>query len=93
MSINVTHNQSIDLGFHPEVCLSHKYGCGDEGAAISLWLKIPECTMDTGIISSLQGLRTNQAAGLPSGAKVINTNFRIFTISKSVKSGRYKYNV
>ena len=54
MSLNGAHKQWIDLGFHPEVCLSNIYGCGDEGASISLWLKIPDCS-NTMFINNLQG--------------------------------------
>ena len=61
MSLNGTHRQWIDLGFHPEACLSQKYGCGDEGA-ISLWSKIPNCFFD-GIITTLQGFTGLQASG------------------------------
>ena len=63
MSLNATHRQWIDLGFHPEVCISHKYGCGDEGASIRVWLKIPDCMIRVGIVSSTKGLLTNNAAG------------------------------
>ena len=54
MSLNGAHRQWIDLGFHPEVCLSNKYGCGDEGASISFWLKIPDCSKSTILINNLQ---------------------------------------
>ena len=62
VSLNGTHRQSIDLGCHPEVCLANKYGCGDDGAAMSFWLKIPNCLFD-GIITTLQGFTGLQASG------------------------------
>ena len=54
MSLNGAHRQWIDLGFHPEVCLSNKYGCGDEGTAISLWLKTPDCDKTVIFMNTLQ---------------------------------------
>ena len=70
MSLNGTLRQWIDLGFHPEVCLSNKYGCGDEGAAISFWLKIPDCDKKHSvIISTLQVCR---------GFGVTNNGFALY---------------
>ena len=43
--------QWIDLGFHPEVCLTHRYICPD-GAALSLWLNIVDCRGEGGIIAT-----------------------------------------
>ena len=62
MSLNAAHRQWIDLGFHLEVCLSNKYGRGDEGDAMSFWLKIPDCK-SAGIMTTLQGFTGSQASG------------------------------
>ena len=42
MNLNKSKSQWIDLGFHPEVCLTQRYGCGVAGGAVSLWLKLIE---------------------------------------------------
>ena len=52
MDLNKSKSQWIDLGFHPEVCLAQRYGCGVAGGAISLWLKLIECG---GIITTRTG--------------------------------------
>ena len=42
MNINKSKSQWIGLGFHPEVCLTQRYGCGVAGGAVSLWLRLIE---------------------------------------------------
>ena len=57
--LNKSKRQWIDLGLHPEACLTQRYGCGVAGGAISLWLKLIECG---GIITTRT--RLGQSGGL-----------------------------
>ena len=52
VNLNKSKNQWIDLGFHPEVCLTQRYGCGVAGGAVSMWLRLTECG---GIITTRSG--------------------------------------
>ena len=52
MQTSGSQRQWIDLGFHPEVCLAHRDGCGPAGAAVSMWLRVIECPDNAGIITS-----------------------------------------
>ena len=63
MSLNGTQRQWINLGIHPEFCLANKYGCGNEGAAMSLWLKMPDCSRFGTIISNVDGVSRRQGSG------------------------------
>ena len=50
--------QWIDLGFHPEVCVTNRYGCGSAGSAVSLWLRLLDCPEGGGgIITTLASFR------------------------------------
>ena len=62
MRVNGTLRQAIDLGFQPQVCLAHKYGCSEEGAAVSFWLKMSTCRAG-GIITTIQAFYSSQAFG------------------------------
>ena len=46
-----TKNQWIDLGIHTEACMTRPETCGAAGGAISLWLKVINCS-DDGIITT-----------------------------------------
>ena len=42
----------IDLGFHPQACLTQRYMCGAAGGAVTLWLKLFECGGGGAIINT-----------------------------------------
>ena len=53
------HNQWIDLGYHSDVCLTHRYGCGEAGGALSMWLRLIDCPARGGIITTRAGRNVN----------------------------------
>ena len=52
---NRSQNQWIELGYHSDVCLTHRYGCGEAGGALSMWLRLIDCPARSGIITSRAG--------------------------------------
>ena len=54
--LNKSKSQWIDLGFHPEVCLTQRYGCGVAGGAVSLWLRLIE-------VGGILTTRSDQSGG------------------------------
>ena len=42
--------QQMDLGFHPEVCLTHRYPCGP-GVVVTFWFRLIEWAHGGGIIT------------------------------------------
>ena len=56
MNINKSRSQWIDFGFHPEVCLTQRYGCGVAGGAVSLWLRLIE-------VGGILTTRSDQSGG------------------------------
>ena len=56
VTIAKSKRQWIDLGLHPEVCMTHKYFCGPGdggiGAAFSPWLNIIDCSGFGGIMTT-----------------------------------------
>ena len=51
LTLNHTRSQWVDLGIHTDVCMT-RMTCGAAGGAISLWVKVIECSGRCGIISS-----------------------------------------
>ena len=64
MNLVKDESQWIDLGFHPEVCLAHKYICGIHnggvGGAFSMWLNIIDCSGEGGIMVTEENERFRQ---------------------------------
>ena len=52
--------QWVDLGIHPEACMTRPETCGGAGGAISFWLKTIDCPTDAGVISSYQFNRASR---------------------------------
>ena len=52
LTLNHTRRQWIDLGIHPEVCMTQLDTCGAAGGAISLWLRVLDCSDWAGVLSS-----------------------------------------
>ena len=53
VNLDRNHQQWINLGNHPEVCLTNPETCGPAGGALSMWLSV-DCTeeFESGIIAS-----------------------------------------
>ena len=51
VSLDRSRQQWINLGVHPEVCITQPDTCGAAGAAVSLWVKIFECFPQGGILT------------------------------------------
>ena len=50
-----SQNQSVNLGdLSARACLTIPESCGSTGGALSVWVKIEDCSGDGGIISSNQ---------------------------------------
>ena len=59
VSTDRSQNQWIDLGYHSNVCLTHRYGCGEAGGALSMWLRLIDCPARGGIITTRAGRDDN----------------------------------
>ena len=53
VSTNISRSQWVDLGIHPEACMTLPETCGASGGAVSFWMKLVDCHDFGGIISSL----------------------------------------
>ena len=56
-------NQWVDLGIHTEVCLTQPENCGAAGGAISVWLKVIDCSQYGGIISTIKYVKYAASGG------------------------------
>ena len=53
LAMNQTRNQWIDLGVHPEACMTIPETCCAAGGAISFWLRIINCSHHGGILTTI----------------------------------------
>ena len=58
LTLDHTKRQWVDLGVHTEACMTLPETCGAAGGAVSMWMKLMECPILCGIISSLAYLTT-----------------------------------
>ena len=66
VNINRSKSQWIDLGFHPEACVTQRYGCGMVGGAVSYWLRLREC----GGIITTRSSRATSSISLATGFNI-----------------------
>ena len=53
LTLDHTRSQWVDLGIHKQACMAQPETCGSAGGAISLWVKMVDCSTEPcGIISS-----------------------------------------
>ena len=53
LAVNQTRNQWIDLGVHPEACMTIPDTCCAAGGAITFWLRIINCSHHGGILTTI----------------------------------------
>ena len=58
LSLDRTRSQWVDLGYNTNVCIALPEICGAAGGAISLWMKMMDCSGYQGIISTHNSART-----------------------------------
>ena len=52
LQLDRTRQQYVDLGHLTVACIANPSSCGDNGASLTLWVKLVDCPNNGGIITS-----------------------------------------